>query len=79
MRPSRMMIVFLLLAGCFGYHREDEQPKSAAEKKDPRQISVDIKRINFAYRVCKENGKIKEIVIKPKEIVVCGNGATFSK
>ncbi len=63
----------LLLTGCFTTEKPREVAPNAAK------VSVSIKRINFAYKMCKSNGKIKEIQIRPKEIIVCGNNAEFSK
>lgn len=71
-----MLFIWIILGACFG----TSPPVTPVKKpEDKNKVVISIKRINFAYRVCKENGKIKEIQLKPQELVVCGNGAIFSK
>jgi len=65
---------FLLLSLIFSSCLSAETKEIASER-----IVVSRKRIKSAVELCATNGKVKEIQVKPRELIVCGNGAVFRR
>lgn len=68
---SFFLLSVLFLSGCL-----TPAPKEvvAVEK-----ITIPMKRVKFAVKVCGLNGGVKEIQIRPRELIFCKNGAVFNQ